>query len=318
MGSRVFEQSSSGINMASGLTSLDVQNPLPNDIQALRAKVAREFAKKEDDKPTEVSEQRIEELIANGHSHIVLNIGLRMLKSNINSDRWLKIVIENAGEFLSIGDMEAVCSKIVERRIPSVEANRYLIEKNYRLKNWDEIIELSHRFDSESNDDIEVILKVITAFKKSGKSEGLIEFIPKLGSYSELDLRCLRELALSYFKNKNYFHSSKIWKKIGFDNLNRKEMVLAAKASYNLERYVDSWKICSLIDGDGNMTDEVSYLSIRACYMSGDWERCIAESTDSISRNSKNAKKISEYRSKAVANVLARHDHWYQEIKIGA
>ena len=65
MGSRVFEQSSSGINMASGLTSLDVQNPLPNDIQALRAKVAREFAKKEDDQPTEVSEQRIEELIAN-------------------------------------------------------------------------------------------------------------------------------------------------------------------------------------------------------------------------------------------------------------
>ena len=95
-------------------------------------------------------------------------------------------------------------------------------------------------------------------------------------------------------------------------------MVLAAKASYNLEQYDDSWKICSLIDEDGNMTDEVSYLSIRACYMSGDWERCIVESTDSISRNSKNAKKISEYRSKAVRNLLAKHDHWYQEIKIGA
>ncbi len=304
--------------MASGLTSLDVQNPLPNDIQSLRVKVAREFAKKEDEKPTEISKERIEELLGSGHSHIVLHIGLRMLKSNINSDRWLKIVIENAGEFLSTGDMEAVCSKIVERRIASVEANRYLIEKNYRLKNWDEIIELSHRFERGSNDGIEVIMKVINAFKKTGKTEGLIEFIPKLGSYSELDVRLLRELALSYFKNKNYFHSSKIWKKIGFDNLNRKEMVLAAKANYNLERYDDSWNICSLIDGDGNMTDEVSYLSIRACYMSGNWERCIAECTDSISRNSKNAKKISEYRSKAVRNVLARHDHWYQEIKIGA
>ena len=94
--------------MVSGLTSLDVQNALPNDIQVLRAKVAREFAKKEDVKPAEVSKQRIEELIASGHSHIALHIGLRMLKSNANSDRWLKIVIENAGEFLSIGDSTSI------------------------------------------------------------------------------------------------------------------------------------------------------------------------------------------------------------------
>ena len=234
-----------------------------------------------------------------------------------NDEKWLTMAAKNCGDFLSKGESERLFNRIVSLNIDSEEVNRFLIEGAYKNKDWDTIIELSDRVNRDSGDGIEVIMKVIDAFKKAKKNSGLIEFIPKLGSYSDLSTTLLRELASSYYKEKNYFHSSKIWNRLGAEEINNRELLFCAKANYNSKNYQKTIVNCIEIEKRGKEAMEVNFLKLRAQYMSGLWGDCIESCTIAIANGGKRDMEISEYRTKSVFNMLNGVKYWFEEIAIG-
>ena len=302
--------------MVKGASSIDVQTPLPPNIQKIRARTTREYFNQKEEESLEITKDRSLELIENGHGHILVHHGLKIIKSRDYDPRWLQIILDNGDGFLSDGLKESICKKIVKFGLPSKVANRVLIEKYYKLNDFDEIIELSERVNKESGDDYDVIQKIIDSFKKSGKSQGLLEFIPSLGPYSDLYSNLMLELALAYFRSDDFFHSLKIWKKVGYDNLNTHQKLLAAKSAYYLKNFEEVSLLLSKIH-PSNYSAEAAYLSIRASYMNKDWRGCLDQISNHIQICDDNKKDIEIYRAKAVANLQTHQIYWFNKYKIG-
>lgn len=298
--------------MRSG-NSINVRIDLPRNL----SKVRSEMKLKKWDSLQQISSERKKELNESGYPDIILSRALEIEKEQPYNSEILLDILQFKGNFLNKDKIIKLCQKICELEIESIEATEIMIDHYYKKKEWREIIEISNRIDGNSEYGVKKLKKIATAFRKINSDEGFLEFTSRLGRYSNINYEIIREMAKSYGRLGNNFHSAKLWNKVGLVNLNRSDYKSAIRANYNAKNYKEVINISDFSEQKGIFDEDIEYIKIRAFYMQNNWEKCINSCTDSLRKNPKKIDEIKDYRSRSLWEMSKKNERWFDSIPLG-
>lgn len=298
--------------MMYGGKSINVQKSLPSNLSIERIK----NDKKSNIEVEFINDSRREILLKLDYSDIILSKAIEILKKYPNHKGALLDIINYNNSFISNGRIINYCKKIALLNIESDRVTIILVEHYYKKKEWEEIIDLAGRVTKKSIIKNSISKKIITAFKKLKKSEGILEFTSNLGPYNKIDPNILKEMAKAYANLGRHFHSAKLWNKIDFKYLNKIDLLNSTRSNYNSKNYIKAISLCKLLEEEGG-SFEIIFIRIRAEYMSQNWEECVETCDQALRKYKKNKIEIERYQSKSVLNLYKDIQKWYEVISIG-
>lgn len=296
-----------------GGASMNVRVDLPLNLSDMRIKMRLEHGVI----LQQISPERKKELNRYGYSDIILSRSLEIEKEQPYNPEVLLDILQYRGDFISLDKIITICQRICELEIESKEATDIMIEYYYKRKKWREIVEISNRIDGKSEYEIKTVKKIAVAFKKINSDDGFLEFSSTLGKYSDISFEIIREMAKSYGRLGNSFHSAKLWNKVGISNLNRADYKSAIRANYNAKNYKEVIYLSEFGDEKDIFDEDIDYIRIRAFYMENDWRECINSCTDSLRKNPKKLNEIGDYRSRALWELSKKSEKWFESIPLG-
>ncbi|MBD50998.1 MAG: hypothetical protein CMB08_03635 [Euryarchaeota archaeon] len=296
-----------------GGNSINVRKDLPRNLSKMRSKMKL----KKWDNLQQISPERKNELHESGYPDIILSRALEIEKEQPYNPEILLDILQYKGNFLKIDKIITLCQKICELEIESKEATEIMIEYYYKKKKWREIVEISNRIDGNIEFEVKNLKKIAIAFRKINSDEGFLEFTSKLGRYSNINYEIIREMAKSYGRLGNNYHSAKLWNKVGLVNLNRSDYKSAIRANYNAKNYKEVIELSDFSEQKGIFDEDIEYIKIRAFYMKNNWEKCVNSCTNSLRRNPKKINEIKDYRSRALWELSKKNERWFDSIPLG-
>jgi len=295
-----------------GGKSINVQKSLPSNLSIERIK----NDKKSNIEVEFIIDSRREILLKLDYSDIILSRAIEILKKYPNDKGALLDIINYNNSFISTGRIINYCKKINLLNIESDKVTTMLVEYYFQKKEWEEIIDLAGRVTEKSIITISISKKIITAFKKLKRTEGILEFTSNLGPYNKIDHSILKEMAKAYGNLGRHFNSAKLWNKIDLKYLNKMDLLNSTRSNYNSKNYLKAISLCKILEG-GRESFEIIFIKIRAEYMSQNWGECIETCDQALTKYKKNKIEIERYQSKSVLNLYKDTEKWHEVILIG-